>query len=115
MVDEQRLYGLPADVYSFAIILWEMTMRRQPWGEVRSNFQVSDMVQEGHRPEVPDSANHCLVPLMQRCWAATPADRPMFDEVLTCLMVLKQTGPVMPMSLSKRKWILESAEDECKT
>ncbi|KAG8378112.1 hypothetical protein BUALT_Bualt08G0104300 [Buddleja alternifolia] len=56
-------YDQKADVFSFAIVLWEFVTAK------------------GLRPEVPKNAHPKLVELMQRCWEATPSNRPSFSEI----------------------------------
>jgi len=92
-----------SDVYSFAVVLWEMLTWELPWGPTNP-WQVVTLVTEGGRLEVP--SRHDLpgpdtidfegldtyVALMRRCWAHNPNDRPCFQEIISELReLLSQT------------------------
>jgi len=75
-------YGEKADVYSFAICLWEMCTREEPY-HGRPPFRVVVAVAtEGLRPTIPDDCNVFYRTLMTNCWSAYPDERPSFDEIL---------------------------------
>ena len=78
-------YSFPADMYSFAIILWEIVTRGLPYEEF-GNFtaKIAHHVCEGGRPPI-DNTDHPLAATMQRCWLEDPAKRPTFAEALTLL------------------------------
>jgi serine/threonine protein kinase len=93
-------YGGPVDVYSFGIVLWELTTRARPWeaefGETvreAAFFAALNLaLQTGRRPGIPvdiEVAHPRYVALLRRCWAGDPVDRPVFadavPELAACL------------------------------
>jgi serine/threonine protein kinase len=43
-------YGQSADVYSFAIVMWEISTRRLPYENIKNSWDVARFVIEGNRP-----------------------------------------------------------------
>lgn len=74
-------YDNKADVYSFALVLWELMTSKIPYTTM-SPLQAAVGVRQGLRPEIPENAHSRLVKLMQRCWDAIPSDRPTFAEII---------------------------------
>ena len=80
-------YGTKCDVYSFAIVLWEIAAAgAMPYPGVPA-LQVALRVAQspGLRPSIPEAAPAELARLMPRCWAELPDDRPAFDELVRTL------------------------------
>ena len=93
-----RLYGRAIDVYSFGIVMWELTTRQTPWRELEGDAtgcgedasvsffkELNRALQSNRRPTIPEdvvlSFPH-YVEVMKRSWAGDPADRPTFTEVV---------------------------------
>lgn len=89
-----------ADVYSFAIIMWEMLTWQKPFEDMKS-VQVCYQVNQGARPDIPpDEELPGLNPgivqaglnnykdLMCRCWSPDPQERPDFRIVAESLRSL---------------------------
>ena len=78
-----RVYGQSADVYSYAIVCWELVEQQPPWvdddGQPMSGTQVRQAVLAGQRPPLRPSP---LRDLMHACWAHDPDHRPSFDAIL---------------------------------
>lgn len=71
------------DVYSFAILLWEMLTGDVPWGGVPSPMQIIYYVGVlQQRPRMPQSCPTALRELIEACWAESPDTRPTFREIL---------------------------------
>ncbi|KAK1264356.1 Serine/threonine-protein kinase HT1 [Acorus gramineus] len=73
-------YDQRADVFSFAIVLWELATSKIPY-DTMTPLQAAVGVRQGMRPEIPENIHPKLLHLMQRCWAADPDDRPSFTEI----------------------------------
>eukprot|EP00050_Salpingoeca_kvevrii_P000023 m.140075 g.140075 ORF g.140075 m.140075 type:complete len:90 (-) comp10008_c0_seq1:64-333(-) len=76
---------MPADVYSYAIVLWEIWHRQQPWTELKAIWDIRAAVEEGRRPTIDPSVPEHAASLMRRCWAQAPAARPLFPQILSDL------------------------------
>ena len=64
---------------------------------------IADAVRDqGLRPQVPAALPEELRPLMERCWATQPADRPAFREIARRLKaVAVRHGTIVPTTSSK--------------
>lgn len=102
------------DIYSFAILLWELATRQIPFPG-KNQMQIMFMICSGRRPPEPTNANPAFKALLVRCWAQNPNDRPTADEVVGALRVHQQEAagssssrvPVTPsglMSMGSGKW-----------
>jgi serine/threonine protein kinase len=74
-------YTEKADVYSFAIILWEMLTRQIPYAG-KNTMQVVRSVDRGERLTIPDYCPPDYAQLINDCWNTDPAKRLSFAEVL---------------------------------
>ncbi|XP_043722193.1 serine/threonine-protein kinase STY46-like isoform X2 [Telopea speciosissima] len=82
-------YDQKADVFSFAIVLWELRTGKVPY-DTMTPLQAALGVRQGLRPELPDKTHPRLVELMKRCWEAVPSNRPSFSEITVELEELLQ-------------------------
>jgi len=73
--------GQPADVFAFAVCLWELASQQVPW-EGRDAASIYSSVVTGVRLRLPDSN---LPPaygkLVAACWVASPQMRPAFAQI----------------------------------
>jgi LRR receptor-like serine/threonine-protein kinase FLS2 len=83
-----RKYGPSADVYSYAILLWEIASHSVPWEHVQGPFfmeQLRQRIEAGERPSVDAAWPSDFVSIMQQCWAGDVSSRPSFATVVTLL------------------------------
>jgi LRR receptor-like serine/threonine-protein kinase FLS2 len=81
-------YGQSADVYSYAIVMWEIAAQAEPWADVDGSFlacKLLDKIDAGERPPVSPEWPGDYVTLMQRCWAREPTLRPSFHDITSTL------------------------------
>ncbi|CAI5799218.1 insulin receptor [Podarcis lilfordi] len=74
-----------SDVWSFGVVLWEISsLAEQPYQGL-SNEQVLKFVMDGGCLEQPENCTERLHDLMQLCWQYNPKMRPTFTEVIEML------------------------------
>ncbi|CAA3005281.1 serine threonine- kinase STY8-like isoform X1 [Olea europaea subsp. europaea] len=94
-------YDQKADVFSFAVVLWELVTAKVPY-DTMTPLQAALGVRQGLRPELPQNGHPKLLDLMQRCWEAVPDNRPTFAKIKVELEELLQevkNAPVPPDGL----------------
>lgn len=88
---EKKHYNHKVDVYSFAIVLWELLSNRMPF-EGMSNLQAAYAAAFKHtRPAISKSLPEDLVFIIQSCWAEDPDVRPNFAQVVRMLTAFLST------------------------
>uniref|UniRef100_A0A8C4N3W1 Tyrosine-protein kinase receptor n=1 Tax=Eptatretus burgeri TaxID=7764 RepID=A0A8C4N3W1_EPTBU len=74
-----------SDVWSFGVVLWEITtLAEQPYHGM-SNEQVLKYVMDGGLLDRPDACPDQLCTLMHQCWQYNPRMRPSFLEIIAFL------------------------------
>ena len=74
-------YTKAADIYSFGIIIWEMTSGVPAFHDISHDFQLSLGICKGVRPEIIEGTMPEYVELMKRCWDNDPEKRPTAKEL----------------------------------
>ncbi|KAJ8600249.1 hypothetical protein CTAYLR_001998 [Chrysophaeum taylorii] len=105
-------YDRKIDVYSYAILLWEISAHRTNWYGEDPGPGCDNLFQkvlEDGRPNTDDpNFDPHLVALMRRCWHRDPLARPTFDEIHEILVQLRRrqdskTTPPPPPPPNKKK------------
>ena len=78
---EDNLFDEKSDVYSFAIVIWEIWDGGVPWHGLKPVQITRKVVDKRERPPPPEGAPTDLVALMQRCWDHEPDARPTFAAI----------------------------------
>ncbi|KAN0006725.1 hypothetical protein ACTFIU_004916 [Dictyostelium citrinum] len=81
---EKKTYDNSTDVYSFAVLFYEMMIEEVPFSEVEDKWEIPSKVISGWRPTKGlNSLDKDIKILINRCWA--PHSRPSFDEIVFSL------------------------------
>ncbi|NXS88801.1 RIPK2 kinase, partial [Erpornis zantholeuca] len=86
------------DIYSYAVIMWEVMSRKQPFEEVINPLQIMYSVSQGQRLDLSEGSLSMDVPhrglvirLMESGWAQNPDERPSFSKCLIDLEPVLRT------------------------
>merc|ERR1712137_895100 len=83
-------YTEKVDVYSFAIVLYELVVREIPFvGE--NSFSLPVQVAKGVRPKIPKGVSKKWTKLLAQCWHDKPSKRPSFGKILDILQPMLHT------------------------
>ena len=92
-------YTVKADVYSFAIVMWECVARVDPYMNIPPFKVIYAVAREKMRPKVPPGLPPEYVRLMKDCWAHNPDARPQFETILERIEAMSaQKWPGQPAS-----------------
>ncbi|CAN6269849.1 unnamed protein product [Urochloa humidicola] len=83
-VINHKPYDHRADVFSFAVVLWELATSKIPY-ENLTPLQAALGVRQGMRLEIPSSVHPQLSKLIHQCWDENPNVRPSFAEITAVL------------------------------
>ena len=91
-IDEKKIYGVmpfvapevlkgnpytqAADIYSFGMIMWELTTGCKPFANVEHDINLIFEILDGERPEITEDTPECYANLMKNCWDSNPNNRP---------------------------------------
>ncbi len=75
-------YSLGSDVYSFAVVVWEMLTLQLPWGKVSFDHQIEDRVTAGEHLPIPDATPQSYRTLMENCFNFDAQQRPPFTQLI---------------------------------
>jgi serine/threonine protein kinase len=89
LYQKNRKYEKSCDIFSLAMILWEITSRKKPFEKVESATRIVAFHALGNREEIPEDTPKPMSLLINKCWAQKPEDRPVIDEVVAELDAIK--------------------------
>ncbi|GBB86829.1 hypothetical protein RclHR1_13280001 [Rhizophagus clarus] len=71
-----------SNIYSFSMIMWELTSGIPPFNNRPHDFQLALNICRGERPKIVENTPQCYIDLMKKCWDNDPLKRPTASEVL---------------------------------
>jgi serine/threonine protein kinase len=81
----QSNYTEKVDVYSYAIVLWEMLVKHSPYVGLDAGQVAVQVLQENLRPVFPAGISDAVTGLIDACWSRDPTKRPSFASILKFL------------------------------
>jgi len=91
-VMEGKKYTYKADVFSYAICLYEIIARRTPYPQMTGAQIVQSVVNLQERPDmsaIPADCPPALKSLMIKCWDQDQDNRPGFEEIIKTVKSIK--------------------------
>ena len=82
-------YSFQADVYSYALVLWQLFTRYEPFFQVDSVTAAKLVALENARPQISDGVPRIASSFIEKCWADPPSSRPSFAAICKELIELK--------------------------
>lgn len=82
-----------SDVYSFAVILWELATQEIPWNGLNPMQVVGAVGFMGRRLPIPDDLDPAIATIIQDSWHDEPSLRPSFEELINRLRELQIKAP----------------------
>ncbi|RHZ82867.1 hypothetical protein Glove_103g234 [Diversispora epigaea] len=77
---------IPAsDVYSFGMIMWELTSREAPFNNLPHDQYLILSICDGLRPQIIKGTPEVYGDLMRSCWEKDPSNRPTSEEL--CIII----------------------------
>ena len=78
-------YNASCDVYSFAIMFWEMYALKKAFARHTADVFIRFVIQGDSRPAVPDSWPTPMKLMLNRCWSKQLAERLSMTEIAAIL------------------------------
>ncbi|PKY31247.1 kinase-like protein [Rhizophagus irregularis] len=74
-------FSKEADIYSFGMIMWELTTGCKPFANVEHDIHLIYKILDGERPKITEDTPECYANLMKSCWDPDPKKRPPIKEI----------------------------------
>uniref|UniRef100_A0A0E0F8J3 non-specific serine/threonine protein kinase n=1 Tax=Oryza meridionalis TaxID=40149 RepID=A0A0E0F8J3_9ORYZ len=79
-----------SDVYSYGVILWEISTQKIPWDNLNTMQVVGAVGFMDHRLDIPSDVDPHWASMIESCWDSDPQRRPSFQELLDQLRDLQK-------------------------
>jgi len=95
-------YSETADVYSFAVVLWQLVTRDDPFQDKSQIEAAAAVAMDNERPPFPDNTPAALEKLIKTCWNQDPDKRLSFEAITAELQTIEKE-----LSEEEETWIAE--------
>ncbi|XP_043699521.1 probable serine/threonine-protein kinase SIS8 [Telopea speciosissima] len=96
------------DVYSFGVILWELSTMQQPWGGMNPMQVVGAVGFQHRRLDIPEDMDPVVADIIRKCWQTNPKMRPSFAEIMGALKPLQK--PITSAQVPRPRASLSSGQ-----
>lgn len=94
-------YNTKADIYSFALLLWEILALKKPFEHYKEKVYAARVVKKGERPEVDRSWPLETRELLRKAWSPAMDERPTMKEV--CVILNEQIAKLQNANCDRQK------------
>ena len=81
-IAKNKPYNHSIDVYSFAVLLWQLFALAKPYENYTYNMHQRYVVHEGHRPKIDEAWPQEIQALLKKCWSSKIPKRLSASETL---------------------------------
>jgi serine/threonine protein kinase len=86
-----RGYTKKSDIYSVAMLMWEISSGQPPFIDYEYNYDLAMDIVTGKRPKIVSGTPLKYKELMERCWNANPKERPDIDTLWSEIMKINKS------------------------
>lgn len=105
-------YWLEADVYSFAILMFEVVDGSHPFNNIKNRYLFQQGILRGERPEFKNPVKPKIKELIEKCWSSNPADRPKFETIFNLLAHRRDPFDVFSENKSHDYYISDNVDEK---
>ena len=99
-VVRREAYGTAADVYGFALVVYELITRGVPFDGWSADSVSALVALRGRRPQLPSDTPRPVEQLVHRCWCDAPRERYAFVDVQRALTQIR-----MQLTVEELAWL----------
>ena len=99
-VIKNQKYHYPADIYSLAVLMWEIITRELPFQNLSQIEAAGCVALEGKRPPFPKGIPAQVRLIIEKCWSGKPEERMSTEEVIKAVEDLD-----MKLSEESKTWL----------
>jgi predicted Ser/Thr protein kinase len=96
-------YKLPADVYSFGVLLWFLVAEKTPYADMATAWAVTAFVMSGKRLAIPASCPPDIAATITSCWSQKPEARPTFSVLFDTMEPIFKRAEAEYRAAKKKK------------
>ena len=96
-LDQKLSPNYSTDIYSYGMILWEISSRELPFKNATNEFMVGAWIMNGRQEVIPENCPKSYADIIKICWEV-PDKRPVVEEIVQLLEIAKfslNTNPIL--------------------